>query len=114
MKPNKHEIVGQYATDHILHAGHPGLNDDSLGVKTRGSGRVAFHHPQTLFDENEGVVSEITGQRRVVSPEDEFLELEGVNIHPDQVVLGSTRERRSKRAGTDLADEWMRQNGHKW
>ena len=113
-KHPKNEIVGQYASDYFLHPNHPGLEDDSLGVKTRGKGSVAFHHSQTLFDESDGTINEIDGRVRRVTGEDDLKAVEGMSIVPDRMILGSLSRVRRGEPPIDPADEWMKKNGHKW
>jgi hypothetical protein len=117
-----HEIIGQYASDNFIHAGHPGLGVDQHGVATRGDGNIAMHHSATLFDANEGEVDVATGRRHVIGRDDHLTEVEGMAIVPDRIVLArdraqrarATREKNRASSSEHMADEWMRQNNLQW
>lgn len=103
--PASHEgPIGQYASDHILHAGNRALQDDSLGVKTRGDGNFAFHSDDVLFDQGAGRIDEASG---VVATDidDEILALEGMTVS----VLGPKKGPRSSEP-LDAAEAWLRAN----
>ena len=104
MKNQTQEILGQYASDHALMAGNPALDYDAHGTKdARGDGNAAFHQENVFgqTDTDPDAIEDLLGYG------------EGYGIRSEAEIFGNgvKRARSSKK---DLADDWMKKNGHKW
>lgn len=94
------DLIGQYASDAIVHAGDPALHADPNSQKAiRGDGTFGFHGDHTLFDQADEDTGEVSS---ILAPDEaEVLALEGMRV------VTKIREDQPEKLD-DEAEDWLR------